>query len=70
MYSSLFHKTQQTKTTKWKKSNKDWVCTNSNGVETSNSKARCGGVVRNCNGEWLCDYSKNIGICIALLAEL
>lgn len=56
---------------KWKKPPEGWTKLNTNGgVENNNRMARCGGILRNHRGEWICGFTKTIEVCSVMEAEL
>lgn len=49
----------------------EWVRCNSDGaLKAERNRAGCGGVCRDYNGRWLYEFSKYLGSCNALMAEL
>ncbi|KAE8662430.1 hypothetical protein F3Y22_tig00113337pilonHSYRG00049 [Hibiscus syriacus] len=49
----------------------DWVKANVDGaMGGSNTVAAVGGVIRDSQGDWIIDFSRSLGICSALHAEL
>ncbi|KAI5439187.1 hypothetical protein KIW84_024825 [Lathyrus oleraceus] len=52
------------------KPDQDWIYINTNGAVAKNNEAGCGGLARNIEGIWLGGFSKRVGKCIVLPAEL
>ena len=65
------HHDVETVEVKWDPPTSDWICLNCDGaVNASNKVAGCGGLMRNSDGLWLSGFSKQIGYCEPLVAEL
>lgn len=48
-----------------------WVKLNTDGsFQRNKGQAGCGGLIRGEDGNWLCGFSKNLGLCNAYVAEL
>jgi len=39
-------------------------------LSKNNGRERCGGVLRDSGGNWMCDFSKFLGSCSAYMADL
>lgn len=52
------------------KPDQDWICINTNGAVAKNNEAGCGGLAKNIEGIWLGGFSKRVGKCVVLPAEL
>lgn len=56
---------------KWKQSEEGWIKLNSDGAcKGDDSQARCGGLFRDSTGNWLYGFTKRLGTCNALHAEM
>jgi hypothetical protein len=47
-----------------------WIRLNTGGATGGNSVSGCGGILRNDRGEWICGFSKCMGVCSVFVAEL
>lgn len=55
---------------KWRKPQADWAKLNTDGSRNQvDGTARCGGIIRNENGDWVSGFSCRIGICPSANAE-
>ncbi|KAL4320177.1 hypothetical protein GQ457_18G016630 [Hibiscus cannabinus] len=56
---------------RWQPPSEGWHKLNTDGARVvSNSMSSCGGVIRDCNGGWRIVFSRFVGICSVLEAEL
>lgn len=64
--------TQQriTRQVQWSPHNDDWISFNTDDVMHFTWRARRGGVLRNSHGSWVGGFTKNLGRCAILVAEL
>jgi ribonuclease HI len=54
----------------WQQPEEGWVVLNTDGASRRDVAAGCGGLLHNSNGQWICGFSRHIGMCSAYLAEL
>lgn len=56
----------------WLPPEQGWVCLNTDGASRDNmNTAACGGVIRDCDGRWLCGFSRYIEVLVsAYIAKL
>ncbi|XP_016178430.1 uncharacterized protein LOC107620837 [Arachis ipaensis] len=56
---------------KWYPAPEGWIKVNTDGAAKNNpGKAGCGGLIRNSDGSWVMDFTRNLGVCSAYMAEL
>ena len=66
------HRTKQYSATpvRWHKPAEGWFKLNSNGASLGNpGRAGGGGLIHDCNGNWLIGYVRNIGVATSIIAE-
>ncbi|CAJ2664280.1 unnamed protein product [Trifolium pratense] len=54
----------------WKPPINGWVCLNTDGASKDNQVGGCGGLIRECQGNWCGGFSKKLGNCSAYEVEL
>lgn len=55
---------------KWNLPKDDWVALNADGAILNSGKVGCRGVLKDKNGEWLANFSKNLRRCSVIVVEL
>jgi hypothetical protein len=53
----------------WRKPNDRWVRLNIYGADIGGQFAGCGGIIRGTNGQWLVNFSLNLGRCNAYISK-
>ncbi|GAU26682.1 hypothetical protein TSUD_314590 [Trifolium subterraneum] len=54
----------------WLPPKANFVKLNTNGASKDNTVAGCGGVTRDCQGEWIGGFAKCVGVSLAFVAEM
>ncbi|PNX83094.1 ribonuclease H [Trifolium pratense] len=54
----------------WLPPKENFVKLNTDGANKDNMVAGCGGVIQDCQGEWIGGFAKCVGVCSAFVVEI
>lgn len=70
MQNKISHRVTTITVIDWKKPERDLVYINLNRAVEKNNATGHGGFAWNINGNWLCEFSKSVGICNMLTTKI